>query len=354
ALAAAAAGASVLWVRNAVDDAIQAAETLRAETDRIDLFHARFAMSDRRRIEDAVVARFGKFGPEKERRGRILVSTQVCESSLDLDLDLLISDLAPVDALIQRAGRIWRHMDRRPPNARPLDAPRLLLLAPDPGKVEGPAWVHEIQEKGGYVYPDAGVLWRTARVLEDVGEIRAPEGVRRLIEEVYADGAETPQPLQAAATKAEGARLAEEQLAKLNTLNLTQGYGAAGAVHDDQEIGTRLGRPTVTLRLARRRGDQITPWAEVAEDRRRAWAMSEISVPKHWIEAADARLSPPADLADAIAAATADWPAWERQTIRVAAVEPGGAVALKESGGGLPLTYASDRGLIKSSPHLQG
>lgn len=346
-------GAAVLWVRNAVDDAIKAADVLRTRGAAVDLLHARFAMVDRRRIEDDVVARFGKDGDAEGRRGRVLVSTQVCESSLDLDLDLLVSDLAPIDALVQRAGRIWRHMDRRPVDSRPFDAPRLLLLAPDPDQVSSANWIHEIQDRGGYVYPNAGVLWRTARALVEAGEIRAPSGVRALIERVYDGDAETPEPLRAAEKEAEGRRLAEEQLAKWNALKLTQGYGGAGAVHEDQEIGTRLGRPTITLRMARAApGGAIAPWAEIEADPVRAWALSEVSLPKHWFEGDGWRLSAPQALRKTIAEATAPWPEWEREKIPVAVVQPDGRLALESAVGEQPLAYASERGLERRSPHL--
>lgn len=354
AVAAAEAGAAVLWVRNAVDDAIRAADALRARGAIVDLFHARFAMVDRRRIEDGVVARYGKEGDEEGRRGRILVSTQVCESSLDLDLDLLISDLAPVDSLIQRAGRIWRHMDRRPASARPLADPRLLLLAPDPERVESADWVHEIQEKGGYVYPDPGVLWRTARALLAAREIRAPEGVRALIETVFAGDAETPSPLARAEREARGRELAEEALARLNVVNRLDGYGGAGGLHEDQEIGTRLGRPMATLRLAVFDGRAVLPWASGEPDPMRAWAFSEISVPKAWVEGEKSTLAPIAALTAPIETAKASWPEWEREAIRVAVVEPDGSVALEAADGARPLTYDRSTGLHRIAPAARG
>jgi CRISPR-associated endonuclease/helicase Cas3 len=93
--AAVGAGATVAWVRNAVDDAIEALEELRAAGLDAMLFHARFAMGDRQDIEAKVLSLFGRNGSRQERRGRVLVATQVVEQSLDLDFDLMVTDLAP-------------------------------------------------------------------------------------------------------------------------------------------------------------------------------------------------------------------------------------------------------------------
>jgi len=96
------------------------------------LAHSRFPFSRRREIEREIVWRFGKDGWEKGVRPHraVVVATQVIEQSLDLDFDLMVSDLAPADLLLQRAGRLHRHQS--PPGGRPttLDAPQLWLAMP--------------------------------------------------------------------------------------------------------------------------------------------------------------------------------------------------------------------------------
>ncbi|GIX15257.1 MAG: hypothetical protein KatS3mg118_3216 [Paracoccaceae bacterium] len=134
--AAARAGAACVWVRNAVDEAIAAVQALRARGVPADLLHARFALIDRKRHEAAALATFGK--DRAARPGRVLVATQVVESSLDLDFDVMVSDLAPMAALIQRAGRLWRHMELRPAAERPVPGPMLHVLAPDPAASTAP------------------------------------------------------------------------------------------------------------------------------------------------------------------------------------------------------------------------
>ena len=68
------------------------------------LFHARFAMTDRLAIEERALELFGKKGTPDQRKGRVLVATQVVEQSLDLDFDLMVTDLAPIDLLVHAPG----------------------------------------------------------------------------------------------------------------------------------------------------------------------------------------------------------------------------------------------------------
>ncbi len=143
-------GAACVWIRNAVDDAIEAAEALRKRGMKTELLHARYAMIDRLRHEQILMGRFDKNG--KGRESRILVATQVVEASLDLDFDVMVSDLAPIGSLIQRAGRLWRHMDKRPATERPTPGPTLHVVSPDPDMVEGEDWLREVLDRGSWVY----------------------------------------------------------------------------------------------------------------------------------------------------------------------------------------------------------
>ena len=126
------------------------------------LLHARFALGDRLRHENAAMARFGRDGIG--RSGQVLVATQVVEASLDLDFDVMVSDLAPVGALIQRAGRLWRHMDRRPVADRPVSGPVLTILSPDPDQVTDSSWLNRVLDRGAWVYRHDH-QWLTARAM---------------------------------------------------------------------------------------------------------------------------------------------------------------------------------------------
>jgi CRISPR-associated endonuclease/helicase Cas3 len=99
------AGQSVLWVANTVARCQANARQLRklVEADRVLCYHSRFRLMDRRDRHARAIAAFQGAGG-----ALALVTTQVCEMSLDLDADVLISEIAPVPALIQRMGRCCR------------------------------------------------------------------------------------------------------------------------------------------------------------------------------------------------------------------------------------------------------
>lgn len=330
---AARAGAAVLVLRNAVDEAIGSAAALREAGCATDLFHARFAHVDRAEIEDRVLRRFGKDGDTAARRGQVLVATQVVEQSLDVDFDVIFTDLAPVDLVIQRAGRLWRHAR----SGRPLAAPVLHVLSPDPAEARDPEWLGPVLGAGAYVYRHPGVMWRSARALFGARRIEAPAGLRDLIEAAYGPEAEpVPEGFEGKALDAEGIAQGHKAQAKFDTIALADGYGGLGVLSADQEIGTRLGDPVRTLRLARVEEGRIHPWAEGAQ----AWAKSELRVRATWVQGA----AEPAELADAV---KADWPEWEQGAggPLLAVVAPDGAVRLE--GGPYELRYDKALGLAR-------
>jgi CRISPR-associated endonuclease/helicase Cas3 len=136
------------------------------------LFHARFRGCDRADIERTVLARFGKDAPPG---GRILIATQVVEQSLDLDFDELHTDLAPIDLVLQRTGRLHRH-DRKRIDA--FATPRLVVHAPNEEDLAalrfGPS---------AYIY-DVGTLWLADRALRRQA-LELPTDIRPLVEESY-------------------------------------------------------------------------------------------------------------------------------------------------------------------------
>ncbi|MEV7090154.1 CRISPR-associated helicase Cas3' [Streptomyces sp. NPDC093085] len=154
------------------------------------LLHSRYPAKVRREITAACEAGYGKpRAPEDTERPRpasVLVATQVVEQSMDLDFDLVVTSLAPLAQLLQRAGRGRRHprgTKGRPEWARPEDRPRLAVLEPVDGAGET-----SVPRMWGTVY-DAGLLHRTALLLreEAAGTIAVPGDVQRLVDAVYAE-----------------------------------------------------------------------------------------------------------------------------------------------------------------------
>lgn len=145
------------------------------------VYHSRYTPPDRSHLDASVLA---DFGPGSTTQGTILIATQVIEQSLDVDFDYLIADLAPVDLLIQRLGRLHRHIRlRRPPGYA---TPVLSILAPDPVKGFGPYLKGGKPGHGwGRVYEDLADLELTLRLVLRHPQIHLPNMARQLIEEVY-------------------------------------------------------------------------------------------------------------------------------------------------------------------------
>ncbi|HEX5957169.1 MAG TPA: CRISPR-associated helicase Cas3' [Hyphomicrobiaceae bacterium] len=270
-------GGAVAWIRNAVDDAIEAVDLLKARGLKPVLLHARFAMGDRLDIEEHVRRSLGRDSGADSRRGFVVVGTQILEQSLDYDVDAMITDLAPVDLIVQRAGRLWRHTHR---GDRPLSAPELLVLSPDPARVTDKDWYRTLSARAAAVYNHHGIIWRSAKVLFERGAIETPGGVRELIERVYGprEFDDVPEALQAQSNRAEGARGAARSHARANLLKLEDGYGGCSALWTaDTVTPTRLGEPVTVFRLGKLEAGQIMPWYQVDEPAR-AWALSEVTV----------------------------------------------------------------------------
>lgn len=174
-----------------------------ADGTEVYLFHARFPANQRQQREDAVLAMFGppNAGSSGERTGRkLLIATQVAEQSLDLDFDLIATDLAPIDLLLQRAGRLWRHQS----GPRPLEKPVLIVagLAGDaPPNFGKPLW-------WGAVYRE-DVLLRTWHRLLNKPTLTLPDEIDALVVAVY-DGFEIPDINNAEAVRIESASCESE------------------------------------------------------------------------------------------------------------------------------------------------
>jgi len=190
-------GGCAAVICNTVDRAQRVYQALKPyfETDggnrELDLLHARYLYGERKRREDRSLLRFGKPGAkvrcedgvertvERPKRA-VLVATQIIEQSLDIDFDLMVTEMAPVDLLLQRAGRLHRHKRDRPDK---LKAPTLRVCQPE---IKGGA---PFFGEGTEAVYDYHILLRSWLAISSyVGKkIRIPEDVEGLIEDVYGE-----------------------------------------------------------------------------------------------------------------------------------------------------------------------
>ena len=150
------------------------------------LFHARFPAGARNAIEKNVVELFGKDAGLAGNRARperaIVVATQVIEQSIDVDFDVLFSEVAPIDLLLQRCGRMHRHERGTRPTGP--DAVLHVLMPPEGDYDFGSSAAKESHGKWRGVY-DRELLLRTVVLLGDTGEISLPRDFRPLVEGCY-------------------------------------------------------------------------------------------------------------------------------------------------------------------------
>jgi CRISPR-associated endonuclease/helicase Cas3 len=175
------AGQHVLWIRNTVIEAQQAFRALRdamRECDvKVGLLHARFPFERRQKLEHDWLGHLGKdraaAGP-----GSILIATQVVEQSVDIDLDFIVSDLAPTDMLVQRMGRLWRH--ERPAGHRTADKPEFWIRLPQLGTDADAKRLKAALGRSGKVYAPyvllrSAAVWRHLPVAADVSRVESTE-----------------------------------------------------------------------------------------------------------------------------------------------------------------------------------
>ena len=194
ALDAARAGAKVLLVRNTVDYAIRTQEALEnlampddlkllfAVKDIVTLHHGRFAAEDRELLDRQIQSTLGR---GRQPGGFIVVGTQTLEQSLDIDADLLITDLCPVDVLLQRIGRLHRHRDNNPTRPSGYRHPNCIVLTPL-GHDLAPLLKSARDNNGlgprGHVYEDLRILEATRKLIDNHAEWQIPRMNRELVE----------------------------------------------------------------------------------------------------------------------------------------------------------------------------
>jgi CRISPR-associated endonuclease/helicase Cas3 len=227
--------------------------------DDLMLLHARFPGEERERRTEIVVSGMGRQGVRPARR--VIVATQVVEQSLDLDADVVISDLAPMALLLQRAGRCWRHEaywsrqgrpeDRERPPWAVKSGPRLVVLDPIAGGGKVPV-------EWGEVYPEFLLSTTSHLLTEREGRpVAVPQDVQELVEAVHGERTdrynwESPAMSEqwaayagkTAAERSVGRSLVIPSARKVTGLN---GLHHQKGTEDEWQAATRLGVDSVRL-----------------------------------------------------------------------------------------------------------
>lgn len=258
-------GAKVLVVRNTVDLAIttqRALEALSANDKRAPLFrvkgvptlhHSRFSPSDRRLLDAAIEHNFGKTSP---RRPIVLVATQTVEQSLDIDCDILITDLAPMDVMLQRVGRCHRHS--RTDRPKGYSKPKTIVVVPEHRDLTN--FMEHPHFGLGQAYPDVRILEATYRLLETRKHLDIPRENRELVERsthpeaLTAIQRELGEHWETHGLTTRGEQIAAEQEARHALLDYSTTFGEEANFQGEinEELRIRLGDLDSVIKIDRR------------------------------------------------------------------------------------------------------
>ncbi|MBP8992006.1 MAG: CRISPR-associated helicase Cas3' [Spirochaetes bacterium] len=139
---------TVEQAKNAYDRILQEAKNTNIKSDNIILFHSQFTLNEKNEKRKQIENLFGNPKPDSENEGKIIIATQVIEASVDLDADLLYTEIAPMDSLVQRMGRVLRRYKEK--YALPEDSePNINILVFEKSYESGNGYVYnkELLEK---------------------------------------------------------------------------------------------------------------------------------------------------------------------------------------------------------------
>ena len=177
-------GGCVGIIVNTVRKAQRIAESIEAEMPdkEVILFHSQFLMPDRVDIERKLMERLGKHSTPEIRKNLIVVGTQVMEQSLDVDFDLMVTELCPMDLLMQRIGRLHRHKRQRP-----VSMEQAVCFVMDTG-------TEDFDEGSAFVYGKWPLL-QTEKILPE--RIILPQDISRLVQKAYTWDEDYANPVEA-------------------------------------------------------------------------------------------------------------------------------------------------------------
>lgn len=160
-------------VVNTIQTAQQVYEHVKQHLEgEIVLIHSGYTGTDRRKKEQWILDHVGKSSDARMRDRVIVIGTQVIEQSLDIDFDYMISELAPMDLLLQRMGRLHRHPNRTRPEK--LSVPEMLVLRPE-----------SVTDRTMKTVYSEWLLYRTMHALP--ASICLPDDISELVNKTYAD-----------------------------------------------------------------------------------------------------------------------------------------------------------------------
>lgn len=237
--------------------------------------HSRYAPEDRERLDERVEQMYGKNEVEgeptrPEKGGVVTVATQTVEQSLDIDADLLITDLCPMDVLLQRIGRLHRH--DRPHRPGEYEKAKCIILTP--GCRDLTAGMSEGDGRGfpgpglGSVYRDLRIIEATWRALESReqevdGWIEIPKDNRTLVEEAthptVIEEIESDSTWQAHADQVRKLARAEALEARNNLIDRGKPFTADDNQFPGHQMKTRLGEEDIQVEF---QNPQRTPFGE--------------------------------------------------------------------------------------------
>jgi CRISPR-associated endonuclease/helicase Cas3 len=180
-------GANVVVIRNTVALAQETFRQIKScLTEAIphqhrSLIHSRFPQWKRQENEDKWMTLLGKDSSHRP-TGSLLVSTQIVEQSVDIDADFLVTDLAPIDLLIQRIGRLHRHPRSRPTG---FENPTCLVLHPEIDWASSPKEIETQLSPHRFIYPPL-TLWQASKILTQKNSLTLPHEIRSTLEAAHA------------------------------------------------------------------------------------------------------------------------------------------------------------------------
>lgn len=254
------AGAKVLIIRNRVDDCVEThkeVERLLDAKNKHLLFsvggittphHSRYSGADRRALDKQIERDIGKGSARGT--GKIIIATSTVEQSLDIDADVLYSDLCPIDVLLQRIGRLHRHANTRPPGYQ---TAKVFVLTNGQGDLIGAIDEHgkvefyKLYAGLGRIHTDLRPLEATRRLIVPNPSWSIPRDNRTLVENATHSDVIKQLEAEDSRWKRHGRRIyarmrSHKTTAKLVSINFDKPFGDLMPFRDlDQHARTRLG-----------------------------------------------------------------------------------------------------------------